>query len=260
MGVPYPPCVSGNPSYADLATVYEWLTPEPLLTPEGNVAAFAPWIDPLPAGARVLDCAAGVGWLAVGLAQRGLTVEATDLSPSMIERTRALAAARGAEVAARVCAWEDLAGEPRFDAVFCIGNSLAHARDRGNALAAMAGVLKPGGLLVLTSRNWERERAAGSRLEVADRLVTRHGRRALAVHAWSIPADWHEPHTVDIAVTSSTPTRSRPSPSASRCGPLRPPTWPPTCAPPASRSSRPRSRRRSSDTSSPREDKGTWPL
>jgi SAM-dependent methyltransferase len=201
VGVPYPPCVSGNPSYADLATVYEWLTPEPLLTPEGNVAAFAPWIDPLPAGARVLDCAAGVGWLAVGLAQRGLTVEATDLSPSMIERTRALAAARGAEVAARVCAWEDLAGEPRFDAVFCIGNSLAHARDRGNALAAMAGVLKPGGLLVLTSRNWERERAAGSRLEVADRLVTRHGRRALAVHAWSIPADWHEPHTVDIAVT-----------------------------------------------------------
>jgi hypothetical protein len=28
--------------YADLAGVYAFLTPEPLLTPEGNVAAFAP--------------------------------------------------------------------------------------------------------------------------------------------------------------------------------------------------------------------------
>ena len=36
VGVPYPPGVSGNPSYADLAAVYEWLTPEPLLTPGGQ--------------------------------------------------------------------------------------------------------------------------------------------------------------------------------------------------------------------------------
>ncbi len=78
------------PAYADLASVYEFLTPEPLLTPEGNVAAFAPWIDALPAGARVLDCAAGVGLLAVGLALRGFDVEASDASPEMVERTRAL--------------------------------------------------------------------------------------------------------------------------------------------------------------------------
>jgi SAM-dependent methyltransferase len=193
--------VSGNPSYAELAAVYEWLTPEPLLTPEGHVSAFAPWIDALPAGARVLDCAAGVGWLAVGLAKRGFAVEATDLSPVMIERTRALACRSDVDVDARVCAWEDLAGEPRFDAVLCVGNSIAHARERAMALAAMANVLKPGGLLILTSRNWERERAAGSRLEVDERLVTRHGRRALNSRAWIIPAGWHEPHTVDIAVS-----------------------------------------------------------
>jgi SAM-dependent methyltransferase len=187
--------------YADLAGVYEWLTPEALLTPEGNVAAFAPWIDPLPDGARVLDCAAGVGWLAVGLALRGFRAEATDISPAMIERTRALAAERAVEVPARVSAWEDLDGEPRFDAVFCVGNSIAHAQDRRAALTAMAAVLKPGGLLVLTSRNWERERAAGSRLEVADRLVERHGRRALSSHAWFIPESWSDPHTVEIAVS-----------------------------------------------------------
>ena len=189
------------PSYADLAAVYEWLTPEPLLTPEGNVAAFAPWIEPLPAGARVLDCAAGVGWLAVGLGLRGFEVEATDISPAMVDRTRALAAQHGVEVRARVCAWEDLSGEPRFDAVFCVGNSIAHAEDRVGALDAIAAVLKPGGLLVITSRNWERERAAGSRLEVDDRLVERRGRRALVSRAWIIPEEWRDAHTVDVGVS-----------------------------------------------------------
>ena len=202
MGVPYPPCVSGN-AYADLAGVYEWLTPEPLLTPEGNVAAFAAWIDPLPAGSRVLDCAAGVGLLAVGLAQRGFAAEATDISPAMIERTRALADQHGVDVRASVCAWEDLSGEARFDAVFCVGNSLAHAPGRAArcaALARMVSVLRPGGLLVLTSRNWERERAPGSRLDLDDRLVVRGGRRALVVRGWTIAADWDEPHALEIAV------------------------------------------------------------
>jgi SAM-dependent methyltransferase len=188
-------------AYADLADVYEWLTPEPLLTPEGNVAAFAPWLEGLPPGARVLDCAAGVGWLAVGLALRGFTVEATDISPSMVERTRALAEERGVAVSARVCAWEELSGGPRFDAVFCVGNSIAHAEERRTALAAMAGVLVPGGRLVLTSRNWERERAAGTRLEVDNALTERHGRRALLSRAWSIPESWSAPHHVDVAVS-----------------------------------------------------------
>jgi SAM-dependent methyltransferase len=200
VGVPYPACVSGN-AYADLAAVYEWLTPEPLLTPEGNVAAFAPWIESLPAGARVLDCAAGVGLLAVGLAQRGFAAEATDISPVMIERTRALAHQHGVDVRASVCPWENLSGEPRFDAVFCVGNSIAHAEDRVLALEAMAGVLKPSGLLVITSRNWERERSAGSRLEVDDRLVERRGRRAHISRAWIIPEDWQDPHTVDVGVS-----------------------------------------------------------
>ncbi len=54
---------------------------------------------------------------------------------------------------------------------------------------------------MLTSRNWERERAAGSRLEVDDRLIERGGRRALLVRAWTIPAGWEEPHLLDVAVS-----------------------------------------------------------
>jgi len=127
--------------YASLADVYEFLTPEPLLTPEGNVAAFAPWIDPLPAGARVLDCACGIGLLAVGLALRGFEAHASDASPDMIRRTRGIAATHGVDVPARVCAWEDLPPEAVHDAVFCVGNSLPHTHDRITALRAMAATL-----------------------------------------------------------------------------------------------------------------------
>jgi SAM-dependent methyltransferase len=192
--------------YHALAGAYHWLVPEPLLEPEGTVAAFAPLVETLPAGASVLDCSAGTGELAVGLALRGFDATATDASPAMIERTRALAARHGVAVDARTCAWEDLPGQGwdgRFAAVFCVGNSLAHASGppgRLAALSAMAGVLADGGRLAVTSRNWERERAAGTRLDVDERLTRRGGATGLVVHAWTIAEDWDAPHGLDIAV------------------------------------------------------------
>jgi len=189
-----------------LSEVYDWLVPEQLLTPAGSVAAFAEAVGTLGAGARVLDCASGTGRLAVGLALRGFQVVACDASEGMVERTRSLAARHGAALVARQCAWQDLATqdwpEP-FDAVFCVGNSLTHAAGqpgRRAALRAMAGVLRAGGLLVLTSRNWERVRAAGSGLQVADRLVERGGERSLVIHAWTLADDWDAAHFLDVAV------------------------------------------------------------
>jgi SAM-dependent methyltransferase len=128
----------------------------------------------------VLDCACGIGLLAAGLAQAGYDTHASDLSPEMVERTRS----RGVD--ARVLGWDDLPPTGDFDAVLCVGNSLAHARDRRAALNAMAGALRPGGILILTSRNWERELAAGTRLEVEPWLVERGGRRALIARAWTV--------------------------------------------------------------------------
>jgi hypothetical protein len=52
----------------------------------------------------------------------------------------------------------------------------------------------------VTSRNWERERAAGTRLDVEDRLTRRGGATGLVVHAWTIAEDWDAPHGLDIAV------------------------------------------------------------
>jgi SAM-dependent methyltransferase len=192
--------------YGTLAEVYEWTVPKALLTPEGSVAAFAPVVDALEPGARVLDCAAGIGQLAVGLALRGFDVVATDASPAMVARTRALAAERQVALPAAVCRWEELAGRGwagSFDAVLCVGNSLTHAAGRAarrEALGQMASVLRPGGQLVLTSRNWERVRAQGSGLRLADSIVSRGGRRGLVVHAWTIAEDWEQPHELQVAV------------------------------------------------------------
>src|SRR6185436_9599759 len=146
--------------YNTLASVYDWIVPEALVTPAGSSEMFLPYIEGVAPGARVLDCAAGTGTLAVGLAQRGFDVTATDASAGMVERTRALAAAEGVDLVACVCPWAELAtqGFELFDVVFCVGNSLAHARGRAArqaALGAMARVMRPGGVLVLTSRNFE---------------------------------------------------------------------------------------------------------
>ena len=176
--------------YDTLADVYDWLVPESVLEPEGSAAAFEMVLGELAAGARVLDCACGTGTLAVGLALRGFEVAASDASEGMVARTRALADARGVEVRSAVAPWEALAGGP-YDAVFCVGNSITHARDRRAALAAMHGVLRDGGLLALTSRTWELPQEEGVE------IVERHGRRAHVRRAWP-PG---EPPVLEAAVT-----------------------------------------------------------
>jgi SAM-dependent methyltransferase len=185
--------------YGTLAEVYDWLTPDALLTPEGGAQAFAPLLEP---GSRVLDCACGPGTRAVGLALAGFHVDASDASPEMIARTRALAAARGVQLRAEVRVWADLRGGP-YDAVLCVGNSLTHAEGRSGrrvALTAMARVLRPGGLVAITSRNWERVRATAGALEVAERLVERNGVLGLVVRSWTLAERWTEPHHMDTAV------------------------------------------------------------
>jgi SAM-dependent methyltransferase len=192
--------------YQTLAGVYEWLVPEPLLTPEGSVTAFAHIIDALAPTAQVLDCAAGTGELAVGLRLLGFDVVASDASAAMIERTRTLAAERGVEMPTIACSWEmlvELGWSASFDVVFCVGNSLTHARGqvaRRTALSQIAATLRIGGLLVVTSRNWEQVRAQGSGLRVATQLVERHERRGLVIHAWTLAEAWEHPHYLDLAV------------------------------------------------------------
>jgi SAM-dependent methyltransferase len=183
--------------YGTLAAVYDFLVPEPLLSPEGSAAAFAEVTEQLEPGARVLDCACGTGMLAVGLALQGFEVAASDASPEMVARTRELTAEHGVDVQVATRAWADLGGEP-FDAVLCVGNSLTHAggkAGRRTALDGMRRVLREGGLLAVTSRNWERPQAD------AEEVVERAGRRATVRHVWLPPEHSGGAASLDLAVT-----------------------------------------------------------
>ena len=100
------------PLYETLADAYDWLVPDALVAPAGSASAVAPALAGVPAGGRVLDCAAGTGQLAVGLALRGFAVTATDAGPAMIQAPRVLAREHGAALEAEVCAWEALGGRP----------------------------------------------------------------------------------------------------------------------------------------------------
>lgn len=198
----------GEVAYGSLASVYEWLVSDAKASPAGNAQAFQTVTAGLTPGARILDCASGIGLLAVGLAEAGFRVTASDASPAMVERTAALARAHGVEVSTRVCRWDQLPDQgwqDRFDAVFCVGNSLAHAVGRPGrraALDGMASVLAGGGVLALTSRNWEQIRSAGSRLDVWDRLVERAARKAVVVYSWQVPPSWGAEHHLQISVAA----------------------------------------------------------
>jgi SAM-dependent methyltransferase len=108
----------------------------------------------------VLDAACGTGHHAIALVQRGYRVVGTDLSLEMVERARQNAAAAGVDARFEVVGLGDAAGlEEQFDAAICLGNSLPHLLTGdavSTALADFAAVLRPGGLLVLQNRNFDR--------------------------------------------------------------------------------------------------------
>jgi 2-polyprenyl-3-methyl-5-hydroxy-6-metoxy-1,4-benzoquinol methylase len=75
-------------------SVYEFTLPDAMITPAGGVEAFGQLTAGLPPRSTVLDCACGIGLLAIGLAEAGHDVCLTDISPAMVARTRAMAVDR----------------------------------------------------------------------------------------------------------------------------------------------------------------------
>ena len=104
----------------------------------------------IPAGARVLDCAAGTGLFSLAVARRAGSVLCTDLSEAMLERARRKAGRRGL---ANLCfARRDLTALPdpdgSFDAVIA-GNVLHLLPEPETAVRELWRVTAPGGLLLL---------------------------------------------------------------------------------------------------------------
>lgn len=114
-------------------------------------------------GMRALDLATGTGYLARGLAQRGLTVTGIDLSAEMIEAAKALDAAHGVRIEYAIGKAEETSlPSAHFDLVTAA--CAWHWFDRPKAAAEVRRLLKAGGWLVVCSQDW---------LPVGDNVVAR---------------------------------------------------------------------------------------
>jgi SAM-dependent methyltransferase len=108
----------------------------------------------------LMDCSCGIGTQAIGLALQGYRVHATDLSPVSIDCARKEAASLGVEMTFGVADFRNL-GETvsdMFDVVLSCDNSIAHCLDDENldaALTSMKARLNPGGLLLISLRDYD---------------------------------------------------------------------------------------------------------
>jgi cyclopropane fatty-acyl-phospholipid synthase-like methyltransferase len=101
-------------------------------------------------GMRVLAVADGEGRNSVWLAQRGLHVDAFDISPVGIEKAKKLAQMRGVDVNFSICSAEDFSWKAlEYDAVVAIFIQFADPETRAMLFKQMKSALKADGVLVL---------------------------------------------------------------------------------------------------------------
>ena len=195
-------------AYETLATDYDWMFDDDALAHGRaiNHPATARLLQRISPTSAVLDAACGTGVDVAALARRGFRVSAADGSEAMAEAAAARFGQERLAIPVLCSRWADLpvATGERFDVVLCVGNSLVHATGRDAMVEALIGlrrVARPGGYVVVDSRNWERLHAERHIVQVADRVIARGGRRCLVLYAWEIPdrlGDEHIAHLVFV--------------------------------------------------------------
>ena len=115
-----------------------------------NAAARARVAELVPAGAKVLDCAAGTGEFSLAAAKRAGAVLCTDQSEAMLDRARKKARKRGLSNVSFACRDVTALSDPdgSFDAV--IAGNVLHLLDAPEiAVRELWRVTAPGGRLIL---------------------------------------------------------------------------------------------------------------
>jgi SAM-dependent methyltransferase len=195
-------------AYERLAADYDWMFGDDEVARGRAIRrpATARLLQRIGRTSLVLDAACGTGVDAAVLARRGFRVWAADGSDAMTGCAAARFEREGLAIPVVHSSWADLPaaiGE-RFDAVLCPGNSLVHAAGRDAMVAALTRLrqmARPGGYVMVDSRNWEKLHAERQIVQVADQVVTRGGRRCVVFYAWEIPdrlADEHIAHMVFV--------------------------------------------------------------
>jgi glycine/sarcosine N-methyltransferase len=191
--------------YRGLAADYDWIFDDGALANGAaiNRPATARLLARISPAGDVLDAACGTGIDAAVLARRGFNVRATDGSEAMVEVAAARFGRAGLAIPVQRCLWADLPaaiGE-RFDVVLCTGNALVHAAGRDAMIQALTGLrrmARPGGHVVIDSRNWEKLHAERRVVQVMDGVRVRGGRRCVVLYAWEIPARLDQEHVAHL--------------------------------------------------------------
>jgi 2-polyprenyl-3-methyl-5-hydroxy-6-metoxy-1,4-benzoquinol methylase len=110
-------------------------------------------------GSRVLDAGAGSGYVAMHMAEKGLTVQAIDITPLHVQDAQRNVEARGLQdkVAVRLGDYHDLAdfSNGSFDGVYTM-ETFVHADDPLKVLQNFYRLLRPGGVLVHNEADFSR--------------------------------------------------------------------------------------------------------
>jgi SAM-dependent methyltransferase len=199
--------------------------------------------------ARVLDCTAGIGTQALGLADAGYEVSASDLSPVQIRRLQHEADARGLMIDAAVADLLQLtrtlprsATWSRFDVVLS-ANSLTHLGSIAEltvAFTEMAGVCRRGGCVVVTNRDYDALVDARPTSTPVQRSLDDDGTERLSFQLWDWADDGCSYRMEDVLVvrpaagaewtarsrvTTLYPWRRADVDAAAAAAGLREPTW-----------------------------------
>ena len=138
----------------------------------------------------LLDCTCGTGTQAIGLALLGHEVHASDLSPASVERARREAAGFGVSMKFDVADFRNLGAtiSETFDVVISCDNAIAHCLDDADLGAALSSIrtrLNPGGLLLLSLRDYD-ALLPGKRRFNNEHVHDRPDGRRIAFQVW----DW----------------------------------------------------------------------
>ena len=189
--------------YDGLSENYHWLYSDHVLSGALALKEYEDVLRSAGPKARILDCSCGIGTLAIPLAKRGFEVSGSDASQGMIDQAKLAARNAGLSIPLHCCTWEQLPNRfaGPFDLIFCLGNSIGHARGRDGMLRSLQGmraVLKTGGKLVIDSRDWEHLRKEKTRFTPYPQWRERAGQRCLPVYVWTFPEEFDDAHTIEV--------------------------------------------------------------
>lgn len=145
---------------------------------------------------HIADVSCGIGTQAIGLAQQGYAITASDLSPAAIERARRETRQRGLDIDFSVCDMCSVHNhhQRQFDLVISCDNSITHLLTDDELLLAleqMHACTRPGGGCLLTVRDYEiEERGTGLMKPYGTR--EEGGKRYAIFQVWDFNGDIYD--------------------------------------------------------------------